>query len=269
MSHRIIIDLTKPTQGEQVEGNRLTRTLTPPGNRTNDTITSDSSNKVPIPYYETIENLARKEEGTLYRLKARRVRPMDCVVSYDPYEDVEYYDDHIAYKGFQLIKSESNKEGWRVRRIYFDHHEIRGFLRGHYFLKFHETWKDLPTQGRSHCFARAESHRHAAMTLKSFQFHLFNKRRDDSGKLIPDYQQWYSDSCSMVIQPCYALQSAGSPYVGEPSCPPYHSRETVDMAVIDRTFELFATQHICNDICKIIGNVQMGEKGRNSESPSY
>ncbi|EGG07577.1 uncharacterized protein MELLADRAFT_71610 [Melampsora larici-populina 98AG31] len=167
------------------------------------------------------------------------------------------------------------------------------------------------------------------MALKHFQHSLFIKGRNDTGPLQPVYQQWYTDSCSMVIQPCYVLQSAGTPYEGEPrwmifeaatdnshsfvtetnfnkppkehnawtrlihafihytydlsgdqtlisnldcddhgkisnvtcyvrNSPPYHSRNNAEMAgIVECAFKLFAEQHVCNDICELLGNVKM------------
>ncbi|EGF98012.1 uncharacterized protein MELLADRAFT_118621 [Melampsora larici-populina 98AG31] len=165
-----------------------------------------------VPYYEDLEDLGRKEEGTLYRLKPKGFRNTE---TYDQKEDVIVLEDRVVFKCYHEVDDKMNDD-WIVRRIYFSHKEIRGLIRGFHFIKFHKSWVDLPSQGRPECFALAESNRHVAMALKSFKYMIFVKRKKGTGKVIPKYQKWYSYACAMAVQTCHVLQSAGSQYENDP-----------------------------------------------------
>ncbi|KAH9818391.1 hypothetical protein DFH28DRAFT_888642, partial [Melampsora americana] len=152
-----------------------------------------------VPWYESLPNLGRKEEGCLYRMLPKPFRQNELF--YSQYDDVTVLEDHIVYKVFNNI---TNDDEWSVRKIFLNHREARGW----YFLKFGRAWKTLVSQGRRHCFDRAQSSRYASMVLKSFQDALFTKMRNNFGVINLVHQQWFSNSVSM--------KSAGTLYIDEP-----------------------------------------------------
>ncbi|EGG03455.1 uncharacterized protein MELLADRAFT_65602 [Melampsora larici-populina 98AG31] len=161
-----------------------------------------SSNAEIVPYYERIEDLSRKEEGCLYRLKAKPLR--ETALFYDQYEDITVLEDRVGYRCFQKPTFDLDSDHWTIRYIYLNHREVSGW----YFLKYHVTWKDMDSQGRGHCFECAQSNRFAAMALRSFRHALYIKIRNAYGAINLVHQQWYSDSASLV--------SSGSEYHSEP-----------------------------------------------------
>ncbi|KAH9808542.1 hypothetical protein DFH28DRAFT_908939, partial [Melampsora americana] len=148
-----------------------------------------------VPYYEHISDLSNKTEGCLYRLLPRHSR--DSEVWYNPYEDVPFLEDHVVYDTYQKVKvlPRGDLSEWVVWRIYIHLREAPDW----YFLKFHVSWEDMKSQGRAHCFERAQSNRYAAMMLKSFQHCLYIKRKNSKGQVDLQYRQWYTDSLSMVL----------------------------------------------------------------------
>ncbi|EGG00089.1 uncharacterized protein MELLADRAFT_93880 [Melampsora larici-populina 98AG31] len=167
----------------------------------------------PVPYFELIEDLGRKEEGTLYRVLKKLIDPNSLFTFYDQYEVVNYLEDQVTYSGYQLVPRYIGSE-WIVRKIYVHHRESD--VKGLRFLKFHSSWGELPSQGRPHCFDRAHSNRYAAMALKEFKQMFFIKRRDHSDRMNAIHQKWHHECLSLSIQPVHILQSTGSTYDDEP-----------------------------------------------------
>ncbi|EGG05377.1 uncharacterized protein MELLADRAFT_107653 [Melampsora larici-populina 98AG31] len=134
------------------------------------------------------------------------------VTSYDQSENVTLIKDEVVYTSGELVLHVTIEDGWTICKMYLNHDEVGGL----YHLKFDPSWLELDTEGRYECFARAESNRYASWAMNQFQYTLSCKRRNGRGRLVPKYQQYYSLSLSMVVQPCHAMQSAGSGYDDEP-----------------------------------------------------
>ncbi|EGG00890.1 uncharacterized protein MELLADRAFT_111372 [Melampsora larici-populina 98AG31] len=177
----------------------------------------------PVPYFELIEDLGRKEEGTLYRVLENLIDPNSLFTFYDQYEVVNYLEDQVTYSGYQLVPRYIGSE-WIVRKIYVHHRESD--VKGLRFLKFHSSWGELPSQGRPHCFDRAHSNRDSKTVISNLDC-------DEHGRL------------SNVV--CFTKNST-----------PYHSRESSAMAdIVNRAFVLFPEQHDCNELCEHLGNIRL------------
>ncbi|EGG05438.1 uncharacterized protein MELLADRAFT_64179 [Melampsora larici-populina 98AG31] len=161
----------------------------------------DDSNVSKVPWYEKLEDLGRKEEGCLYRLRSKPLRP--SAMFYDQNEDVSHLEDRVGFRCFQKVPFVVPL-GWEVCYIHLTHREVSGW----YLLKFDTAWKDMLSQGRGHCFVRAESNRFAVMAMGAFRRDLYNKIENAYGAINLVHQQWYSNAASMA--------SSGSKYEDEP-----------------------------------------------------
>ncbi|EGG06803.1 uncharacterized protein MELLADRAFT_106305 [Melampsora larici-populina 98AG31] len=191
-----------------------------------------------------IENLGRKEEGCVYRLKAGRVRKLYYKVYYDQDEDVEYYDDHITYKTFELVKTQAKKDGWTVRRIYVGYQEPCYVLQGAgSTYEAEPRWKILDgATDRSH--TKPDEPNTWTRLIHAFIHYTYDLSGNQTLISHLDCDEHGKISNSI----CY-----------DQNCPPYHSRDKPEMKVsVERAFKLFREQHVCNDICGVIGNVKMG-----------
>ncbi|EGG04667.1 uncharacterized protein MELLADRAFT_88687 [Melampsora larici-populina 98AG31] len=160
-----------------------------------------------VPYYETIEDLGRKKNGMLYRLSPKCFR--DQQPHYNPLEVVPYLDDRVGYSEGQQVQVANHSLDWVVRKAYLHHRDYQ--IAGSYHIKYNLTWANLLSQGRSHCFERAQNSRYVAMALESFQKDLFRKRRENgNGNINPLHLQWAIVASSMSVQPLHILQSSAT-----------------------------------------------------------
>ncbi|KAH9808044.1 hypothetical protein DFH28DRAFT_911500 [Melampsora americana] len=292
--------------------------------------TSSNENPGFVPYFEKIENLGLKEEGTIYRVADKLFYPNEPFTIFNQYDEDDLpLEDSVRYSCFEnLVPRYIGSDNWIVRRIYVHHREPK--IKGHRLLKFHVSWPHMASQGRAHCFYRAHSNRYVAIMLGDFKRTLYKKSRDNNDNLIALNQKWHHACLSLTIPPVHILQSTGTTYDVEPrwmlcdavtdrfshqyvtpdnfnnqpveyqlwtdiiqgflhyvfdhsdrktvisnlecdghgklsnvvcltrNSPPYHSRLVPEMAeIVNRTVVRFPEDHVCNELCEVVGNLRM------------
>ncbi|EGG09186.1 uncharacterized protein MELLADRAFT_104511 [Melampsora larici-populina 98AG31] len=180
-------------------------------NQLQNAIENSNDSATAVPYYKDIPDLGLREEGTLYRLSPKAFHPNHP--HYNGHEVVPFLHERVGYKVGQHNDDEHTAlidgSGWEwvSRKLYLHHREYH--IAGIYHLKYQNRWADMNSQGRAHCFERAQSSRYVAMALEAFQKTLFRKGRSNVGSVNATHLQWYHIAKSLAVQPSYVVQGSG------------------------------------------------------------
>ncbi|EGF97196.1 uncharacterized protein MELLADRAFT_114520 [Melampsora larici-populina 98AG31] len=195
-------------------------------------ITDASGNGVTarVPYFERLENLGLKAEGTLYRLSELLPDQKAIFTIYNQYEHVNYLGDRVAYSSFQLV-GRCNGGDWVVCKIYI--------TPVHILQSTGSTYDDEPRWML--CEGVTDQFSHAYVTNEKFN--------NPPG----EYQRW-TKIVQAFIHYVYDLSNSNTVITSlecdkHGSSPPYHSRHIAGVAeMVQQAFIRFPDEHVCNEL---------------------